>query len=168
MQEYKYEVAFSFLKEDESLALKINDLVQEQLSTFIYSKRQEELVGTDGEESFNKVFGEDARIVVVLYRPNWGNTPWTRIEETAIKNRALEEGYDFTVFIPLDQPSTTPRWLPKTQIWTDINRLGVDGAANIIKFKVQQAGGETREETLEERALRIKEKLILKRKRNSS
>ena len=36
MTDFKYEVAFSFLKEDEVLALKINDLLQDRFSTFIY------------------------------------------------------------------------------------------------------------------------------------
>jgi hypothetical protein len=156
MKEYKYEVAFSFLKDDEHVAMGINDLIQDRLSTFIYSKRQEELAGTDGEETFNRVFGEEARVVVVLYRSTWGSTPWTRIEEIAIRNRAFEEGYDFTVFIPLDESPTMPKWLPKTYIWANIKRWGIEGAANIIESKVQQAGGEIREERLEERALRFK------------
>ena len=63
------------------------------MSTFIYTKNQEEIAGKDGENTFNKVFGEEARVVVVLYRKGWGNTSWKRIEETAIKNnRALIEG----------------------------------------------------------------------------
>ena len=65
--QYKYEVAFSFLAQDEVLATELNDLLQDRLSTFIYSKRQEELAGTDGEETFNNVFGKQARLVVVLY-----------------------------------------------------------------------------------------------------
>ncbi len=167
MEEYKYEVAFSFLQDDESLALKINDLIQERLSTFLYSKKQEELAGTDGEESFNKVFGKEARVVVVLYRSNWGNTPWTRIEETAIRNRAFKEGYDFTLFIPLDKPPQTPKWLPKTQIWTNIERYGIVGAANIIETKVGQTGGTVREESLEERATRLKRQIDNEQKRIS-
>jgi len=92
---YEYEVAFSFLNEDEELAFRINDLIQDRVKTFIYSRQQEKIAGTDGEETFNQVFGSEARIVVVLYRENWGKTPWTRIEETAIRNRAYEKGYDF-------------------------------------------------------------------------
>lgn len=159
MADYKYEVAFSFLKEDEILALQLNDLLQDRIATFIYSKKQEEIAGTDGEETFNRVFGEESRIVVVLYREKWGKTPWTKIEETAIRNRAFEEGYDFTVFIPLDIPPSVPKWLPKTQIWANLDKYGIDGAANIIETKVQQVGGTTREESLEDRATRIKREM---------
>ncbi len=65
---FKYEVAFSFLTEDEDLVNQINDLLKGRLSTFVYSERQAEIAGTDGEKTFNRVFGSDARIVVVLYR----------------------------------------------------------------------------------------------------
>ena len=165
MEDYKYEVAFSFLKEDEELATSLNDLVQNRLSTFLYSKRQGELIGTDGEEIFNKVFSSQSRIVVVLYRSKWGTTPWTRIEETAIRNRAFNEGYDFTIFIPLESPPKLPPWLPKTRIWADLERLGVQGAVSIIEDRVKEAGGVSHEETVEERATRLKQQIDKERKR---
>ena len=80
LQSYDYDVAFSFLARDEPIANQLNDLVQERLKTFLYSKHQEEIAGTDGEKAFNEVFGDQARIVVVLYRSGWGKTAWTRIE----------------------------------------------------------------------------------------
>ena len=55
-ERYEYEVAFSFVKDDEAIATALNDLLQDRLSTFLYSKRQEELAGTDGEQSFNEIF----------------------------------------------------------------------------------------------------------------
>jgi hypothetical protein len=165
VKDYKYEVAFSFLKEDEPLASRINDLMQDRLSTFIYSKKQEEIAGKDGEETFNRVFGEEALIVVVLYRQNWGKTAWTRIEETSIRNRAYEEGYDFTVFIPLDENPQVPKWLPKTKIWANIDRYGVDGAASVIEFKVHEAGGDVQQETIKERASRLKRQIDSERER---
>lgn len=167
MADYKYDVALSFLKEDEELATSLNDLIQNRLSTFLYSKRQGEIVGTDGEETFNKVFGSDSRIVVVLYRGKWGTTPWTRIEETAIRNRAFNEGYDFTIFIPLESPPKPPPWLPKTRIWADLERLGVQGAVSIIEDRVKEAGGTSHEETVEERATRLKQQMDKERKRKA-
>jgi hypothetical protein len=71
---YEYDVAFSFMSQDEALATEINDLLQDRLKTFLYSKKQEELAGTDGEETFNRVFAEKSRVVVVLYRSDWGKT----------------------------------------------------------------------------------------------
>jgi len=167
MQDYKYEVAFSFLKEDEGLATTLNDLIQEHLATFLYSKKQEEVAATDGEETFNRVFGSDARIVVVLYRPEWGTTPWTRIEETAIRNRAYEEGYDFTVFIPLQHSPVAPSWLPKARIWVGLERWGVEGAASVIESRVQEVGGMLREESVEDRAARLKRQIDQEKRRKS-
>lgn len=162
--DYKYDVAFSFLAQDESLATALNDLLQDRLQTFLYSKRQEELAGTDGEQSFGKVFSEEARCVVVIYRTGWGETPWTRIEETAIRNRAFDEGYDFVLFIPLDG-SGVPRWLPKAQLWLGLDRWGKKGAASVIEARVQEQGGETRQESVEDRARRLKRSLDFKEAR---
>ncbi len=55
--EFKYDVAFSFLQQDEPTATQINDLLQDRVSTFLYSRRQGEVAGTDGEKTFNQVFG---------------------------------------------------------------------------------------------------------------
>ena len=106
---YKYDVAFSFLAQDEKIAQQVNDLIKGRLNTFVYSERQKELAGTDGERTFTKVFAEEARVVVILYREEWGKTKWTRIEETAIRNRAFDEGYDFTLFVPLDSQPKLPQ-----------------------------------------------------------
>ena len=65
---YKYEVAFSFLQADEPIAYQINDLIQDRIETFLYSKKQEELGGTDGEKKFNEVFYKEENVITV--------TPW--------------------------------------------------------------------------------------------
>ena len=157
--QYKYEVAFSFLARDEALATELNDLLQDRLRTFLYSKRQEELAGTDGEETFNDVFSKQARLVVVLYRAGWGETPWTRIEQTAIKNRAFDDGYDFVIFVPLEEAASVPKWLPKTRLWVGLNRWGASGAASVIEARVQELGGSPHEESIEDRAKRLERAL---------
>ena len=158
-EDYKYDVAFSFLEEDEDLATDINDLIQDRVTTFIYSRKQAEIAGTDGEETFNRVFGSEARTVFVLYREGWGKTPWTRIEETAIRNRAYDEGYDFVTFMPLDKPATAPQYLPKTRIWYDIGRYGIKGAVIVIEARVQEAGSRVSPETPEEYTARIQREI---------
>jgi hypothetical protein len=152
--QYKYDVAFSFLEQDESVAIQIDDLLRDRLSTFIYTSKQREIAGTDGEKTLNEIFGSQSRIVVVLYRETWGVTSWTRIEETAIRNRAFNEGYDFVLFIPMETPQKVPQWLPKTQIWIGLERWGIDGAASVIEAKVQTSGGTPKEETAIEFAKR--------------
>jgi len=152
---FKYDVAFSFLAEDEELVNQINDLIQDRVNTFLYSRKQGEIAGTDGEQTFNRVFGSEARVVFVLYRNGWGKTPWTRIEQTAIRNRAFEEGYDFVIFAPLDKPPNVPKWLPKNRIWVGFDRWGIEGVATVIEARVQEVGGSPREETVENRASRL-------------
>jgi hypothetical protein len=158
---YEFEVAFSFLKEDENLASQINDAILERYSTFIYTEQQKELVGKDGTETFRQVFEEKSRIVVVLYREVWGTTFWTRVEENAIKRRAFEESPDFTVFISLD--GNKPNWLSETQIWYDFERFGIKPAAAIIEKRIAEYGGHTREESVIDRATRQKREIKRKK-----
>lgn len=155
-QEYKYDVATSFLQEDEQLAIEVADRLGDRVAVdvFVYSKRQNDLVGKDGLEAFSGVFGEQSRVVVVLHREGWGQTPWTGVEETAIKNRGLDEGWDFILLIRLDK-SPIPKWLPKTRIWLGFDKYGIDGAASAIEALVQQSGGDVRTETVVDYAGRI-------------
>jgi hypothetical protein len=163
--EYKYNVAISFLQQDEGIAAELNDLLKQTMSTFMYTERQEEVGGTDGEKILNEVFGGESRIVAVVYRNNWGQTPWTRIEETAIRNRAYNDGYDFTTFIVLEEHATLPKWLPKNRIWIGFERFGLQGAASVIEARVQEAGGKPKKETAEEHAQRIERKIEAERAR---
>lgn len=163
---YNYDVAFSFLAQDELLATELNDLLQDHLKTFLYSKRQGEIAAKDGEQTFNEVFAEEARVVVVLYREGWGESPWTRIEQTAIRNRAFEHGYEFVIFIPLDDPPTVPKWLPRTRLWVGFKRWGATGAAGVIEARVQELGGEPVEESVLGRADRVDRALKFKQRRD--
>jgi hypothetical protein len=167
-EEHPIEVAFSFLSEDEDLAVQVEERVQDRLATFLHTKWQDQLVGTDGEKRFDEVFGREARIVVILYRDGWGQTPWTRIEETAIRNRALHEGYGFLLVIPVEVPPRVPDWLPRTQIWFDLDRSGVAGAAAVIEARVQDSGGAVKPETSLDRAVRSQRKRDLDDRRKAS
>jgi hypothetical protein len=151
--EFEFDVAFSFLQQDETLAVKLNDLLRRQFRTFIYTEHQKKLAGTDGEVTFNKVFGDEARAVAILFRDGWGETAWTRIEQTAIRNRAHDFGYDFAVFISLDG-SAPPRWVPRTRIYVGFERFGVDGAAAVLEARVVDLGGAAHPERLEDAAAR--------------
>lgn len=168
-QEYKYDVAISFLQEDEQLAIEIADRIGDRVAVdiFVYSRRQNDLVGKDGLEAFSGVFGEQSRVVVVLFRGQWGQTPWTRVEETAIKNRGLEQGWDFLLLIRLDMSAPIPKWLPKTRIWLGFDKYGINGAASAIEALVQQSGGDVRAETVVDYAGRIARGIDFERERVS-
>jgi hypothetical protein len=163
--EFNYDVAFSFLQKDEGLAMQLNDLLQDRVKTFIYSEQQKALAGTDGEEVFNRVFREESRLVVVLYRAGWGETKWTRVEQTAIRARGFDHGYGFAKFIPLDEPENVPPWLPPTQIYIGLKRFGIEGAAAVIEERIRDLGGNVHQETVEEHAQRIGRQIAFDKRR---
>ena len=144
--DYKYDVAFAFLEKDEPLANQINDLIKDKLNTFLYPKKLEYLPNSKLEKTFIDVFGKQSRTIVVLFSNKWGTTPWTAIEEKAIRNRAAVEGFNFLLFIPLNNPPETPKYLPQTRIWTGLSKLGVKGAAIAIEALVLSLKGGSKPE----------------------
>ena len=164
---HEYDVAISFGFKDEAFATKLHDLLGGRLKVFLYSKEQEKLAGTDGEATFNEVFGKNSKLVVVLYREAWGKTPFTRFEETAIRNRAYAEGYDFTVFIPMDdsEKRKVPAWVPKNRLYVGLERWGIEGTCAAIEARFSELGGEIHEATVESLAAKAAEKLAYEDRR---
>ena len=154
----KYDVAISFLSGDEPLALELHERLSPQLDVFVYSKKQEAIAGTDGLETFRQVFRSNSRLVVVLYRDGWGATPWTRVEETAIKDRALQEGWDWLLFVMLDATSTPPKWLPESNVRLSLPAYGLDQVVGAIKVRAQGVGSVFRREDAVERAKRLEQR----------
>ncbi len=152
--DFKCDIAFSFCAEDEELASSLHNEISKKYSAFIYYKRQEDLAGTDGEKTFNKIFNNDARTVIVLYQNKWGKTSWTRIEETAIRNRAFEKGYGFVLFVPVSEHFVMPEWLPKTSIYFDYFRFGIDGLFPVLDSHIQRNGGAPKVESTIDKALK--------------
>lgn len=152
---FKYDAALSLLDADLATAKSIAGLLEQRIGVFLYSERQLELAGTDGADEFTSVFRRDARVVVVLLRNHWGSTKWTRIEETAIKNRGFDEGYDFLLVVPLDGSTSIPDWVPRTHIWADLDRLGIAGAVAVIERKVAERGRVVRPEAAEDVEARL-------------
>jgi hypothetical protein len=168
-QTYEFDVAISFGVNDEDFANRLHDLLRGRLHVFLYSKQQEMLAGTDGEQRFNEVFGSKSKLVVVLFRETWGKTPFTRFEETAIRNRAFNDGYDFTIFIPMDESKKqkVPAWLPKNRLYVGLERWGINGAAAAIEARFSELGGVVREETIEDIAARTARVLDFKKERDT-
>ena len=165
MRSFEYEVAFSFCAQDEGIAQALDDRLRDRFNTFLYSRKQSEIASSDGEKTFNAVFGEKARVAVILYRAGWGQTPFTRIEETAIRNRGYDEGYDFTVWIAVETGAKLPRYVGAARLYYSIPRFGLDGALAVIESAIERAGGETRPETLEEKAQRLNRQNIAQAER---
>jgi hypothetical protein len=137
----KYDVAISFLSEDQTLASAIYGKLSEGLKVFFYPHNQEDLAGTDGLESMRKPFFDGSRVVVVLYREKWGKTPWTRVEQTAIEDSFLKYGWERLFFIVLDKSDVLPAWVPQHRVRYNLADFGLDHAVGAIKARVQDQGG---------------------------
>jgi hypothetical protein len=137
----QYDVAISFLSQDETLAAAICDKLSEGLKVFFYPRNQEELAGTDGLESMRKPFFDDSRVVVVIYREKWGQTPWTRVEQTAIEDSFLKYGWERLFFIVLDKTDLLPAWVPQHRVRYNFADFGLDHAVGAIKARVHDQGG---------------------------
>jgi TIR domain len=161
--DYKYDAAFSFVERDQQLAVQIADRLRDRMSVFVYSERPEVFAGADGMDQHSRIYRDESRVVVVLHRKEWGQTDWTRVEETVIKDRAFQKGFDFLVTVALDG-SEKPVWLPKTRIWVDFSRYGINGVASSVEAAVQNVGGAVRAESVADYALRLHRRMALKGK----
>src|SRR2546428_12693720 len=139
--EFTYEVAVTYLSEHKAVALRIKDGLAYRPSTFVYDREQPTVVGTntDGVDAFSKVFRHESRVCVVLHSDGWGKVGYTHIEETAIKERALESGWDFLVGVWLDD-AVPPKWIPTTKIWYGFKQYGLDGFISSIVHPATQLG----------------------------
>lgn len=168
MTDYRYDVAFSFLSKDEALATEINDLLEGRVSTFLYSRRQEDVAGTDGYEKFAQVYEKEARVVVVILGDGWGERGFTLAEKTAIQNRAMHggHGWSFLQVLPAIKEVAVPAFIPRAFIYHDWLRFGVDGACSVIEAHVKREGGEPQEPTFQGAAARKRRELELQQARD--
>jgi hypothetical protein len=148
---YDYDVAISFLAADEPLALQVRDALA-PLSVFVYSKAQEEVAGTEGVETFREVFRHRAQVSLVLFRPHWGQTKWTRVEETAIRDHCLDAGWDHMMFVRLTRDGEIPKWVPDSYIYLDFSSFGLSDLVGAVKVKCAKLGVELRPPTAADRA----------------
>jgi len=86
----KYDVAFSFRAADLAIAERLADLIR-PLSSFVYARKQSEIVTKDGTETFGRVFGSESRLNFVLYQAGYGDKGWTAFERGVITGRCLQE-----------------------------------------------------------------------------
>lgn len=154
--EFIYDVAFSFCSEDEKIARDVNDLLTDRYMTFLYSKKQEHLVGKDGMDEFSIVFAKQARVVVVFYQEKYGIKGYTMIEENAIKQRILDEGLDFVIYVPIGKTKQGPKYYPSSRLWFNYERFGAEGLMLVIEQKIVELGGEQIAISAIEKAKKIK------------
>jgi hypothetical protein len=133
-------VAISFLYQDLNLAQALYDELSKGLDVFFFPRNQEELAGTDGLESMREPFRIESRLNLVLYRPRWGKTPWTAVEETAIKDSCLNTGFKSLFFFSIEPTSDLPKWLPETYVRFNYSDFSLEQAVGAIKARAQERG----------------------------
>lgn len=89
-------------------------------------------------------FRNESRLNVVLYRPRWGTTPWTAVEEAAIKDSCLETGFKSLFFFVIEPSAYLPKWLPETHVRFNYADFSLEQAVGAIKARVQERGGHFR------------------------
>jgi hypothetical protein len=152
----KYDVAISFLAKDEATARALADKLEASgFNVFFFPRNQEELAGTNGMETMREPFF-NSRVNVVLFQRPWGETPWTRVEQTAITERCLKTGWDSLMFVELDETSARPKWLPNTHIRFALKAYGLEQLAGAVKARVQEQGGVVKELDAMTEAKRVK------------
>jgi hypothetical protein len=154
---YKYDVGISFRYADHDLAKSIQSKLGSGIRTFVFSSEQPRLGGTHGTTSFREVFRKECNLLVVLYRNGWGGKGATGVEEQAIQDSMMERGWRHLVFVKVDAAATVPAWLPDGHIWLDLNEYGTEQVVGAIKARLQELGTTLREETVRERAARLKQ-----------
>lgn len=140
----KYDVAISFLYQDLSLAQALYDRLCAGFEVFFFPGNQEALAGTEGLESMRAPFRHESRLNVVLFRPGWGKTRWTAVEELAIKESCLENSFRNIFVYVIEKADALPKWLPDTHVYFSSAHYSLDEAVGAIKARVQDRGGEYR------------------------
>jgi hypothetical protein len=133
----------------------LSDEVAETNESFVFPRKQEELVGRDGVEELKLRYGVEARVVVVLDRNRWGQTPWTGVEKEAIADRELREQQDFLLIVALEPNVKLPDWISTRRVYWQFPTYGKAGLAGAIRVKIAEMDGKARPESPMARAQRV-------------
>jgi hypothetical protein len=95
--------------------------------------------------------------VVIVYRPGWGETPYTSIEHDAIKaRRTRETDLRWVVVVSLDGPPHAPDWYGAT-LRLEPAVFSPEAIAAVVAERVAVAGGQVGEEGPLGKARRLRE-----------
>jgi hypothetical protein len=106
-------------------------------------------------EAFREVFRHRARVALVLFRPGWGQTKWTRVEETAIRDYCLDAGWEHLMFVRLTRDGGIPKWVPDSYIYLDFSSFGLSDLVGAVKAKLAKLGVELKSPSPTDRAMQV-------------
>jgi hypothetical protein len=143
---YKYAVAISLLSRDlhfaQQLEAELHKILGPDQPVFLYTSRQNEIAVSGGLfATFNQVFRKEARVVLVLYRQDWGLSGFTSIEKDALMARRNQTGsWRFVRVVSLDPPHV-PDWYSSDYYRFDVPPTRVDTIAAAVAMLVEEFGG---------------------------
>lgn len=149
-----YDVAISFHRQDQLLAEKLHDAISDRVRVFVYSKKSEEVGGTDGLEFYRRMFAKQSKLTVILHQKDWGKTKYTALEESAIRDCCLNNQFRNLLIVKLDD-SPLPDWVPETLIYIDYKLFGPEKTAGAILLRAQERGASVVSEGPLEKAARL-------------
>ncbi len=149
LQEFEIDVSFSLIDEDKTFAQEIKKHLPSTINSFLYTDKEEALVGKNGVVEFAEVFKKRSRVVLVLHRKSWGESFYTSIEQDAILDRVkVNKGnLGFIIMVPLDGKENLPGWYPETRIYGNAKQ-DPKQIAELIQYKIIDNGGVIIEETV--------------------
>jgi len=160
-----FDIAISYVTRDGKTAEDLYARLAVQYSVFLYPKHQEQLSGRDGMEQLRQVFLGTKRMVVILYRKEWGDTAWTAVERDAIKDHALKaKGWDSVLMVTMDD-SEIPNWYPATIIRYRYEDYGLEQLVGVIKSKMQELGLATKKPSALLKAALLGQEMDYRRRR---
>jgi hypothetical protein len=164
-EQYKYNVAISLLAQDldyaKELDVEIRKVVRGEV--FLYMRRQEPLaIAGELVEEFTRVFRDQARVVLILFRARWGNTSYTSIEQEALRSRRTRTtSFRFALVVSLEtEGPRAPEWYPASDLVMDPENFSPEAIARVVAARVEEAGGKTGPEGLAERHLRLQQEQV--------
>ncbi len=151
----KYDVAISLLERDLPLAKQISAKLEGQFTAFLYSESQKDIAFRDGAELLSRIYKTESRAVLILLRRDWGTTRWTKVEKEAILSRRVETTASFLLVVPME-PMPIPDWVPTQYIYQEFEKWGLETLIGSMRAKIKDLGGEIRELTPMDLALKQK------------
>lgn len=135
--EPRYDIAFSLTAADVGF---VNQLVSAlpEYRSFFYPERHQELTGSSALGPMRSAFRSDSKLQVIVHRPPWGKTGYTKLEDDAICDRYLgTENSPLPFLIRMDLTYPKPIWIPDHAVWCDGGKFSIEEIAEQIRAKFQ-------------------------------
>lgn len=154
----EYDIAYSMLAMDEPYARRLITELKKRVrgEQFIFSRKTEDAAeDSDLLRTFGRIFSADSRLVVLLYRPGWGDTPFTFVEQEAIRARGVR-----SIFVVAMQPPHVPAWYPESEFWADADVYSVPQISAMIEFAMARERGSAASATPPQADARVRQREV--------